>query len=71
MLVFVSDLHFVDETAGKHNIATEAFRIFFQDIITGNHDRLCNKYPKLRKTIHKALKITQSFERQEEGGWTK
>jgi len=32
MLVFISDLHFVDETAGKHNIATEAFRIFFQDI---------------------------------------
>ena len=38
MLVFVSDLHFVDETAGKHNIATEAFRIFFQDI-AGNVER--------------------------------
>ena len=32
MLVFISDLHFVDETAGKHNIPTEAFRIFFKDI---------------------------------------
>jgi UDP-2,3-diacylglucosamine pyrophosphatase LpxH len=38
MLVFISDLHFVDETAGKHNIPTEAFRIFFQDI-AGNVER--------------------------------
>jgi UDP-2,3-diacylglucosamine pyrophosphatase LpxH len=32
MLVFISDLHFVDGTAGEHNIPTEAFKIFFQDI---------------------------------------
>ena len=32
MIVFVSDLHFVDETAGKHNTTTEAFRIFLEDI---------------------------------------
>ena len=32
MIVFISDLHFVDETAGKHNTKTEAFRIFFEDI---------------------------------------
>ncbi|OPY69248.1 MAG: hypothetical protein A4E63_01851 [Syntrophorhabdus sp. PtaU1.Bin050] len=149
MLVFISDLHFVDETAGKHNIPTEAFRIFFQDIagnvarykknkrdiqeikivflgdifdllrteewfgypvderpwgnnenkieahaedifdtiieknrdtfnllknglkdefsfpveriyIPGNHDRLCNKYPKLRKKVRAALGIAGS-----------
>ncbi|HVO67499.1 MAG TPA: hypothetical protein VMT12_13565 [Syntrophales bacterium] len=32
MLVFISDLHFIDETAGKHNIPTDAFSIFFEDI---------------------------------------
>ncbi|MGM0453982.1 MAG: hypothetical protein ACQERN_12530 [Thermodesulfobacteriota bacterium] len=32
MIVIVSDLHFVDETAGKHNPNTEAFRIFLGDI---------------------------------------
>lgn len=46
MLVFISDLHFVDETAGKHNIPTEAFRIFFQDI-AGNVTR----YKKSKRNI--------------------
>ncbi len=32
MLVFISDLHFVDGTAGQHNIAPHAFDYFFQDI---------------------------------------
>lgn len=32
MLVFISDLHFVDETAGKHNIPTRAFEGVFEDI---------------------------------------
>jgi UDP-2,3-diacylglucosamine pyrophosphatase LpxH len=32
MLVFVSDLHFVDGTAGEHNVPTAAFEIFLQDI---------------------------------------
>jgi UDP-2,3-diacylglucosamine pyrophosphatase LpxH len=32
MLVFVSDLHFVDETAGEHNVPTAAFEIFLQGI---------------------------------------
>ena len=32
MLVFVSDLHFVDETAGKHNIPISAFEIFLSHI---------------------------------------
>jgi UDP-2,3-diacylglucosamine pyrophosphatase LpxH len=32
MLIFVSDLHFVDGSAGEHNVPTDAFTIFFQDI---------------------------------------
>jgi UDP-2,3-diacylglucosamine pyrophosphatase LpxH len=32
MLVFISDLHFVDETAGKHNIPTSAFQGVFKDL---------------------------------------
>jgi UDP-2,3-diacylglucosamine pyrophosphatase LpxH len=32
MLVFISDLHFVDETAGKHNIPTRAFKGVFDDL---------------------------------------
>ena len=32
MLVFVSDLHFVDETAGKHNIPTSAFKNFLTSV---------------------------------------
>jgi len=34
MLVFVSDLHFVDETAGKQNIPASAFKLFLSDIKT-------------------------------------
>ncbi|MGD9033714.1 MAG: hypothetical protein PVH02_13675, partial [Desulfobacteraceae bacterium] len=32
MLVFVSDLHFVDGTAGEHNVPKAAFEIFLEDI---------------------------------------
>jgi UDP-2,3-diacylglucosamine pyrophosphatase LpxH len=32
MLVFISDLHFVDETAGEHNIPTRAFEGVFEDL---------------------------------------
>jgi len=32
MLVFISDLHFVDGSAGEHNVPAEAFEIFFEDI---------------------------------------
>lgn len=32
MLVFISDLHFIDGTAGKHNIKPKAFDYFFQDL---------------------------------------
>jgi UDP-2,3-diacylglucosamine pyrophosphatase LpxH len=32
MLVFISDLHFVDGSAGEHNAPTDAFEIFLEDI---------------------------------------
>jgi len=32
MVVFISDLHFVDGSAGEHNVPVDAFRIFFEDI---------------------------------------
>jgi UDP-2,3-diacylglucosamine pyrophosphatase LpxH len=32
MLVFISDLHLIDETAGKHNISVKAFRKFLKEI---------------------------------------
>ena len=32
MLIFISDLHFTDGTAGEHNVPTDAFKIFFEDI---------------------------------------
>lgn len=34
MLVFISDLHFVDGTAGQHNPPTQAFEYFFDDLIS-------------------------------------
>ena len=32
MLIFISDIHFVDGTAGKHNIPTRAFEGVFSDL---------------------------------------
>lgn len=32
MIIFLSDLHFIDESAGSHNIPPEAFRGVFSDI---------------------------------------
>jgi len=32
MLVFISDLHFMDETAGAHNVPAKAFKGAFEDI---------------------------------------
>ncbi len=32
MIIFISDLHFVDGSAGEHNVPADAFRIFFCDI---------------------------------------
>lgn len=43
MLVFISDLHFIDETAGGHNIRTKAFKGAFKDIF-----HYCRKPEELR-----------------------
>jgi UDP-2,3-diacylglucosamine pyrophosphatase LpxH len=32
MLVFISDIHFVDGSAGEHNLSTRAFEYFFDDL---------------------------------------
>lgn len=32
MLIFISDLHFIDGTAGKHNVPTDDFKLFFKNI---------------------------------------
>jgi UDP-2,3-diacylglucosamine pyrophosphatase LpxH len=32
MLVIISDLHFVDGTAGEHNVPVDAFHIFFENL---------------------------------------
>jgi hypothetical protein len=32
MLVIISDLHFVDGTAGERNISSRAFEYFFDDL---------------------------------------
>ena len=32
MLVFISDLHFADGTAGEHNLSSQAFEYFFDDL---------------------------------------
>ncbi len=32
MIAFISDLHFVDGSAGEHNVPVEAFHIFLEDI---------------------------------------
>jgi UDP-2,3-diacylglucosamine pyrophosphatase LpxH len=40
MLVIISDLHFVDGTAGEHNLPVDAFRdVFFEDIIALAKDK--------------------------------
>lgn len=48
MLVLISDLHFTDGTAGKHNVPTDAFRIFFGNI-AGTAKRLRRKGGKIRE----------------------
>lgn len=32
MFVFISDLHFEDGTAGKHNVSSDAFSVFFENL---------------------------------------
>jgi UDP-2,3-diacylglucosamine pyrophosphatase LpxH len=33
MLIFISDLHFVDGSAGEHNLSPRAFEYFFDDLV--------------------------------------
>jgi len=47
MLVFISDLHFVDETAGKHNIPTSAFDKIFLSHIKALADKVNAKELKI------------------------
>jgi len=39
MLVFISDLHFVDGTAGEHNPPPQAFEYFFEDLVGIAHKK--------------------------------
>jgi len=48
MLIFISDLHFVDGTAGEHNVPTDAFKIFFEDI-SGLSDWFAKKGRKIEE----------------------
>jgi UDP-2,3-diacylglucosamine pyrophosphatase LpxH len=48
MLIFISDLHFIDGTAGEHNVPTDAFKIFFEDI-AGTVDWLCRDGRKIEE----------------------
>jgi UDP-2,3-diacylglucosamine pyrophosphatase LpxH len=48
MLIFISDLHFIDGTAGKHNISTDAFKIFFGNI-AGTARRLRKQHGKIKE----------------------
>lgn len=48
MLIFISDLHFVDGSAGEHNVPADAFRIFFQDV-AGTCDWLTKKGRKINE----------------------
>jgi len=32
MIVFISDIHFEDGTAGEHNLSADAFNVFFEDL---------------------------------------
>jgi UDP-2,3-diacylglucosamine pyrophosphatase LpxH len=47
MLVFISDLHFIDGTAGKHNIPPQAFDYFFEDLVSIAH-KPSNKIKELK-----------------------
>ena len=47
MLVFISDLHFVDETSGKQNIPAFAFQLFLSDLKT-HSEKTKNKDKELK-----------------------
>ena len=47
MIVFISDLHFVDETAGKQNVPTSAFELFLSDLKT-HSEKTTNKEKEIK-----------------------
>ncbi|HER23889.1 MAG TPA: hypothetical protein ENO17_02395 [Candidatus Atribacteria bacterium] len=69
MLVFISDLHFVDETAGKQNIPTSAFKLFLSDIKT-HSEKTKNKEKELKIVflgdIFDLLRAEEWFREKEE-----
>ncbi len=69
MIVFISDLHFVDETAGKQNIPTSAFKLFLSDIKT-HSEKTKNKNKKLKIVflgdIFDLLRTEEWFREKEE-----
>ena len=69
MIVFISDLHFVDETAGKQNIPTSAFKLFLSDIKT-HSEKIKNKEKELKIVflgdIFDLLRTEEWFREKEE-----
>ena len=50
MIVFISDLHFVDETAGKQNIPISAFEFFLSNI-KNQSEKTKNKDKELKLSL--------------------
>jgi UDP-2,3-diacylglucosamine pyrophosphatase LpxH len=69
MLVFISDLHLVDETAGKHNISAKAFKKFLKEIKV-HSDNTKNKGKKVKIVflgdIFDLLRTEEWFQENEE-----
>jgi UDP-2,3-diacylglucosamine pyrophosphatase LpxH len=69
MLVFISDLHLVDETAGKHNIPADAFKIFLENIKV-HSDKTKNKDKEVKIVflgdIFDLLRTEEWFKEKEE-----
>ena len=69
MIVFISDLHFVDETAGKQNIPTSAFELFLTQIKT-HSEKTKNKDKELKIVflgdIFDFLRTEEWFKEKEE-----
>ncbi len=78
MIIFISDLHFVDGSAGQHNVPADAFRIFFEDI-SGTCDWLSRKGKRIEEIkivflgdIFDLLRTEMWFQYPvEEGPWGK
>jgi len=69
MIVFISDLHFVDETAGKQNIPISAFEFFLSNIKTHSENTM-NKEKELKIVflgdIFDLLRTEEWFKEKEE-----